>query len=187
MALHRALLVLGAFLAVRKFVTAAMALISLSAIKPLTAQMYRYTPHCGFVGQTICVNGEIYKCEQTADQITAISKNRPCPTNNPSIVGVWRGQGYQVVTDATASHWPIEMTIRDGAGTIEYPSLGCGGDLARVSQVGTSTQYRETITHGSNCLSGAAIIVDYLDGKLTWTWIWISDEKRYVSIATLTR
>src|SRR5208282_3960794 len=37
--------------------------------------------------------------------------------------GVWRGQGHQSPAGSEGADWSIVMTIRDGDGSIEYPSL----------------------------------------------------------------
>jgi hypothetical protein len=83
--------------------------------------------------------------------------------------GVWRGVGLQVESGAQ-SIWSIDLTIKaDGAATIEYPSLKCGGALARLPD----GRYRETITHG-DCVSGGTIGFVPVDGKLIYYWT--SDE-----------
>ncbi|HWA22903.1 MAG TPA: hypothetical protein VG735_10955 [Caulobacterales bacterium] len=81
-------------------------------------------------------------------------------------VGVWRGIGLQVDSGGKESEWTIDLRIKaDGSATIEYPSLKCGGALARLPSGG----YRETITHG-NCVTGGTIGLVPMSGKLIWYW-----------------
>ncbi|MGP0094735.1 MAG: hypothetical protein ACLPKB_33000 [Xanthobacteraceae bacterium] len=99
--------------------------------------------------------------------------------------GVWRGQGHQLPS-GTATDWSIEMTIQVNGGNIEYPSLGCGGLLTQVSKNGTSAKYLETITHGDRCINGGLITVNFLNGKLAWTWVGSAGGIQYTAIALLT-
>ncbi|MES1202981.1 MAG: hypothetical protein ABUS57_16205 [Pseudomonadota bacterium] len=81
-------------------------------------------------------------------------------------VGVWRGIGLQVDAGGKQSEWTIDLQIKaDGSATIEYPSLKCGGTLARLPSGG----YRETITYG-NCVTGGTIGFVPMGGKLIWYW-----------------
>jgi hypothetical protein len=119
--------------------------------------------------------------------LLALGAVGPAVAQTPSLVGVWRGQGHQTPAGSTASDWSIEMTIRAGGGAIEYPSLACGGTLTELSKTATSAQYRETITHGSGCVNGGLITVNFVKGKLAWTWEGTDRGTQYHAIANLTR
>lgn len=88
----------------------------------------------------------------------------------PILVGVWTGIGMQVTAAGKQEEWTIRLTLnRDGSGSIEYPSLACGGALTPLAQLGPLA-YRETITHG-NCVSGGTIRMrSAAAGKLIWGW-----------------
>lgn len=77
------------------------------------------------------------------------------------MTGTWIGIGYQYDIDAA---WDIVMTIACSrelgvVGTIEYPSLACGGELVRIPDEGATTTVREQITHDTNriCADGGTI------------------------------
>jgi hypothetical protein len=106
----------------------------------------------------------------------------------PSLAGTWRGTGHQSPAGTSGADWSIEMTIGDGGGSIQYPSLSCGGSLTQISRDATSAQYREGITFGRNaCIDGGTITVRLFNGNLSWTWIGQSGGKQYNAIAVLTR
>ena len=80
------------------------------------------------------------------------------------------------------------MTIGDGGGSIQYPSLSCGGSLTQISRDATSAQYLETITFGQKvCINGGTLTVRYVNGNLAWTWFGQSGGKQYNAIAVLAR
>jgi hypothetical protein len=143
---------------------------------------------CGRVGQEMCQNGQTYRCEQTGSELTPIFQNRPCTVNVPSLTGTWRGTGHQSPAGTAGADWTIAMTIGDSGGSIQYPSLSCGGSLTQISRDALSAQYRETITFGKNaCIDRGTITVRYFNGNLSWTWIGQSGGKQYNAIAVLTR
>ena len=81
------------------------------------------------------------------------------------------------------------MTIQKGGGSIEYPSLGCGGTLTEISNNGTSAQFREHITHmgKSGCVDGGLITVNLSKGKLAWAWTGTDHGTVYNAVANLAR
>jgi len=98
-----------------------------------------------------------------------VSAAAPALAADP-LVGVWQGVGRQT---PVGSHpdWTIVMTINANGGSIEYPSLSCGGTLTQLSRDGASAQFHETITHGqSECIDGGTVIVKLVNGKLLWSW-----------------
>ena len=88
------------------------------------------------------------------------------------VVGTWRG----TVDQPGYGSYEVVMTLdsADG-GTIEYPSLGCGGSLSGEGSGGTY-QYRETITHGlinsegKGCITGGSIRVVLQGDGVFWEW-----------------
>jgi hypothetical protein len=143
-------------------------------------------PQCGRVGEEFCQQGFIYRCEQTGSELTPIFQNRPCTVDAPSLEGTWHGEGHQSPASETGSDYPIAMTISNGGGSIDYPSLGCGGSLALISGSATSAQYRETITYGG-CISGGTVSVNLFQGRLSWTWMGEYEGQQYNVIAVLER
>jgi hypothetical protein len=141
---------------------------------------------CTRVGQEICQQGQVYRCEQTASQITPIFQNRPCVVERSSLVGTWRGSGRQTPAGPGGADYPIVMTIGPNGASIDYPSLGCGGTLSLVSGSGTSAQYRESITYGGNkCITGGLVAVNLFRGRLSWTWSGSHQGQQYNVIAVL--
>jgi hypothetical protein len=139
---------------------------------------------CSYVGQEICINGEVYRCEQTGRSVlTPIRQNRTCTVSAQSLKGTWRGSGHSVVQ---GTDYPIVMTINGTEGEIDYPTLHCGGTLTRISGDGTSAQYREHITYG-DCIDGGNISVNLVRGRMAWTWSGQDSGKQYTVIAVLER
>ena len=143
---------------------------------------------CTRLGQELCQQGQVYRCEKTGSEVTPIFQNRRCTVSVPSMAGVWRGTGHQSPAGKQGSDWSIVMTIGNGGGSIEYPSLSCGGTLTQISRDATSAQFRESITHGRTaCIDGGTITARLVNGKLAWTWFGQSRGKQYNAIAVLTR
>jgi hypothetical protein len=95
---------------------------------------------------------------------------QPALAADDGLIGVWRGVGRQEPAGAHAE-WTIVMTIAANGGTIDYPSLGCGGTLTQLSRNANSAQFRETITTGRNaCIDGGTITVKLTSDGLTWSW-----------------
>ncbi len=140
---------------------------------------------CGYVGEEFCQNGQVYRCEKTGSELTPIFQNRPCTVSVPSLTGTWTGSGHQSPAGKT-SDYPIIMMISDDGGSIQYPSLSCGGSLTRLSGDSTSAQYRETITYGQ-CINGGTITVRLFQGRLSWTWVGQAGGTQYNVIAVLAR
>lgn len=143
---------------------------------------------CTREGEELCQQGQTYRCEKTGSELTPIFQNRKCVVNAPALNGLWRGTGHQSPAGTAGADWSIAMTIGDGGGSIQYPSLNCGGSLTQISRDATSAQYLETITFGQKaCINGGTITVRYVNGNLAWTWFGQSGGKQYNAIAVLTR
>jgi hypothetical protein len=113
--------------------------------------------------------------------------------DEPAYVGTWVGeatdvQGQQVTT------YPIVMTLERTRGTIEYPSLKCGGRLNGIGQSSPYVFFIESITHGGldeaanseGCISGA-ITVRITGDKLGWGWVGVHDGRSITAYAVLSR
>ena len=92
--------------------------------------------------------------------------------------GVWVGVGVQ-----EGGPWTIELTLApaDGpgvCGTIEYPSLGCGGQVVDcVAEADGSITMREVYSHGlESCAPPGALRVSCggrgtaSEGHMSWVW-----------------
>ena len=114
-----------------------------------------------------CVGGGIfYIRDKQGEPRPAAEDRRPTETG---LTGTWRGTGHQTPQGGSNSDYPIVMTMISDAGAIDYPSLGCGGSLARISGNDMSARYHESITYGK-CIDGGAISVKLSQGHLTWAW-----------------
>ncbi|MER9406620.1 hypothetical protein NKI36_21540 [Mesorhizobium caraganae] len=117
---------------------------------------------CAREGEELCQNGQTYRCEKTGSELTPIFQNVPCVVNATGLNGIWTGSGHQSPAGAAGADWAIAMTIGDGAASIDYPSLGCGGSLTQISRDESSAQYRENIAYGQDkCIDGGGITVRF--------------------------
>ena len=143
---------------------------------------------CAREGEELCQSGQTYRCEKTGSELTPIFQNVPCVVNVPSLAGTWVGSGHQSPAGDAGADWAIAMTINDSGGSIDYPSLGCGGSLAQLSRDDSSAEYRENITYGQDeCIDGGTITVRFYKGNLSWTWVGQADGQPYNAVAVLSR
>jgi hypothetical protein len=73
------------------------------------------------------------------------------------------------------STFPMEMNLYGNVGNINYPSLGCGGNLEFLRTDGTSFWYRERLSFGKDkCIDGGTIQLrrHALGDDNTWEWRW---------------
>ena len=143
---------------------------------------------CAREGEELCQNGQTYCCEKTGSELTPIFQNVPCVVNARWLNGIWTGSGHQSPAGAAGADWAIAMTIGDGAASIDYPSLGCGGSLTQISRDESSAEYRENIAYGQDkCIDGGGITVRFFKGNLSWTWVGQADGQPYNAVAVLSR
>jgi hypothetical protein len=143
---------------------------------------------CAREGEELCQNGQTYRCEKTGSELTPIFQNVPCVVNATGLNGIWTGSGHQSPAGAAGADWAIAMTIGDGAASIDYPSLGCGGSLTQISWDESSAEYRENIAYGQDkCIDGGGITVRFFKGNLSWTWVGQADGQPYNAVAVLSR
>lgn len=86
-------------------------------------------------------------------------------------LGHWQGTGAQ----PGYPPWPIDLTVTESAanacGTIEYPSLGCGGPLTSCNLVAGATVVTEVYTHTTaNCAPAGTITASCTGSTMMWTW-----------------
>jgi hypothetical protein len=85
--------------------------------------------------------------------------------------GIWKGTGLQVGRDGVQSTWTIRMTVRQhGKSEIEYPSLGCKGELTQIANGVEGFEYNERITEGANCIDRGRIVAKQRSGRVFWFW-----------------
>jgi hypothetical protein len=102
------------------------------------------------------------------------------------LTGVWHGTGTQYPPGRDPD-WTIVMTINDHGGSIDYPSLSCGGTLTQLSRDANSAQFRETIVYGQQrCVDGGTITVRLVNGKLTWSYTGSANGKQFTANAKVT-
>jgi hypothetical protein len=93
------------------------------------------------------------------------------PATAQSLTGRWSGVVAQSGPGEKSGSYVAVLALTGAAGTIDYPTLECGGDVAFVSKNGSASVYRETITHGQGCLPGGAITVQP-SGPASVVWSW---------------
>jgi hypothetical protein len=69
------------------------------------------------------------------------------------------------------SEYAAEISLDGEHGTIDYPSLGCGGVLLFVDQRGKASAYRERLTYGvDRCVDYGLVLVVQRGDALQWEW-----------------
>lgn len=77
--------------------------------------------------------------------------------STPALFGNWRGSVYQ----PELGSYIAQMSLHGTKGTVEYPSLGCGGTVALLNISGNEYRYAQHIIYG-NIASGGICIEDDL-------------------------
>lgn len=100
--------------------------------------------------------------------------------------GTWTGtvQQYENTEQgALEETYPVELSLTSGAvgplvGSIDYPTLGCGGELSWLDMTEDSITLGESIAYddtsdGNACADGASMILRFVDDQtLAWEWFW---------------
>jgi hypothetical protein len=94
------------------------------------------------------------------------------PAQAESMIGAWKGVGLQVHPDGWQETWDIRITIRaDITSRIEYPSLGCKGELKEVSRKSDAIEFEEHIASGAGlCEDRGRLLVTLRDGRMSFFW-----------------
>jgi hypothetical protein len=91
-----------------------------------------------------------------------------------ALYGTWTGSGHQTGGGGEPSSYQVVMRISANGGSVDYPSLGCGGSLTALSSAGDEAKFKERIVYGE-CLDGGTIDVKLNGGKLDWKWSGVED------------
>ena len=84
----------------------------------------------------------------------------------------WQGWGRN---GGGGTPWSIDMVVTaergDRCGTIEYPSLRCGGYLTHCRRQGDVVTWTEVYTHNPGTCAPAGVVDGRCDGAtMAWTW-----------------
>jgi hypothetical protein len=101
----------------------------------------------------------------------ALAAAAAAPAAAQTLSGRWSGVVSQSGPDGRSGSYVAVLVLAGAGGTMDYPTLECGGDVAFVSKSGAASVYRETITHGQGCLAGGAITVQP-GGPASVVWSW---------------
>lgn len=98
---------------------------------------------------------------------------RPDAPQRPhgSCLGRWQGWG----AGASGAPWSIDMVVTaergERCGTIEYPSLGCGGYLTDCRRRGDVVTWTEVYTHNPGTCAPAGRVDGRCEGDaMAWAW-----------------
>jgi tetratricopeptide (TPR) repeat protein len=124
----------------------------------------------GIVGETDTQNqiALAYRADEAPELIGKVA-----PASD-ALNGTWTGSGHQTGGAGEPSSYQVVMRISANGGSIDYPSLGCGGSLTALSSAGDEAQFKERIAYGE-CLDGGTIDVKLNGGKLDWKWSGVDD------------
>lgn len=87
------------------------------------------------------------------------------------LVGVWSGTVYQTGPGSESSAYPANMVLNGVSGSMDYPTLDCGGQLTFLNKRDTIYYYSESITYGRDkCINGGMIAVEPNGNSLQWAW-----------------
>ncbi len=88
-----------------------------------------------------------------------------------TLSGQWSGTVHQTGPRNASESYPATMKLNGASGTMDYPSLGCGGSLTFMNKNGNIYYYRENITYGANrCTNGGMVAVQPGGNGVTWAW-----------------
>lgn len=87
------------------------------------------------------------------------------------LTGEWSGEGFQVGPGGFQSQWSMRLEfVSRKSVMVEYPSLGCTGELTLLKGDRVQAEYLEKITSGP-CIDGGRVFVRRAGGKLMWAWL----------------
>jgi len=124
---------------------------------------------------------------QAAPAKPAAEAPRPKPGPYATVAGTWKGVGYQY--DIHTS-WDLIMKLdaddvapNARVGTIEYPSMGCKGQLLREREEGNTFVVIEEITTnpGNACVGRGRIKFERRGDELDWRYYYLMDPREAAS------
>lgn len=95
------------------------------------------------------------------------------PVPPAALLGRWSGE---VVEQRSSARYPVTMNLNalavaQFAGSIEYPTLNCGGTLTFLRGSGGEFVFREHIRETNRCVDGGTIVTSLTaDDVLKWDW-----------------
>ena len=95
----------------------------------------------------------------SADALTIDTKS------NDALFGNWGGS----VSQPGYGSYNTLMSFHDTNGTVEYPSLKCGGTVKILSKSGNEYRFLEHITYG-RCIDNGVISVKVQGNSMDWKW-----------------
>ena len=107
-----------------------------------------------------------------------------CAGETARLCGTWRGSAHQIPAGDGGADYAVVMQITATGGSIDYPTLSCGGTLARIATGPVTAEFRESITYGP-CVTGGTVMVNYSQGKLAWNWNGSERGRQYIAIGVL--
>jgi len=98
--------------------------------------------------------------------------------------GLWSGKLYQ--NNGTA--YVANITFNVETGSVDYPSLGCGGILRRTAVEGDRVIFREYLSYGhGKCIDGGNVTLRVLTSGLFFQWDGRHLERGDIAEGTLQR
>lgn len=99
-----------------------------------------------------------------------VDGGRTLPAGASACLGTWEGSAVQ-----DGERWTIAMVVTSTSGsrcgTIDYPSLGCGGDLLGCSARGARVHFRERYDRNpGTCAPAGTIEASCRGNSMVWVW-----------------
>jgi hypothetical protein len=84
------------------------------------------------------------------------------------IRGTWEGTGYQTDDKST---WTMLLKAQGRRFSIDYPSLGCGGQWRLISISASRARFRERLDHGQDkCADRGTVTIQRINRKQVIFW-----------------
>jgi hypothetical protein len=97
--------------------------------------------------------------------------NMQASTDSVMESGEWRGMVYQTGPGNVTASYLAVMALNGISGSMNYPSLQCGGSLVFLNKAENVYFYRENITYGrENCIDGGMVAVKPYGNSVEWVW-----------------
>lgn len=93
------------------------------------------------------------------------------PAEAQTLSGQWCGWAEQTGPGDRRTEWSAILSLKGPTGSMEYPSLDCGGTLTFEGTDGNIHLYRERIAYGRDrCLDGGLVGVEPVGTSIRWEW-----------------